>query len=70
MIGAITLPLPRVQQLNSMPVIAYLSGGSPSFYTTILRSSAIGLGDNGYLRANSSRSDGDRPALAPAGARR
>src|SRR5437763_9880560 len=50
LIGAVALPLvARAQQPKSMPVIGYVSGGSESFYTTILPSFREGLGESGYV---------------------
>ena len=50
LIGTLALSLPvRAQQLKSVPAIGYLSGGSASFYTTILPSFHEGLGENGYV---------------------
>ena len=50
LIGAIALPLRAgAQQPNSMPVIGYLSGGSASFYTTILPAFHEGLGESSYV---------------------
>jgi putative tryptophan/tyrosine transport system substrate-binding protein len=48
--GAASWPLAaRAQQPKTMPVIGYLSGGSASFYRTILPSFHEGLGEAGYV---------------------
>jgi putative tryptophan/tyrosine transport system substrate-binding protein len=48
--AAVASPLvARAQQPKTMPVIGYLSGGSASFYTTILPSFHEGLSETGYV---------------------
>jgi putative tryptophan/tyrosine transport system substrate-binding protein len=48
--GAVGWPLAaQAQQPKTMPVIGYLSGGSASFYRTILPSFHEGLGEAGYI---------------------
>ena len=46
---AVASPLAARAQLKAMPVIGYLSGGSASFYTTILPSFHEGLSQTGYV---------------------
>jgi putative ABC transport system substrate-binding protein len=46
--GAAAWPFAARAQQKAMPVIGYLSGGSTSFYTTILPSFHEGLAETGY----------------------
>jgi putative tryptophan/tyrosine transport system substrate-binding protein len=46
---AVAVPLATWAQQNAMPVIGYLSGGSPGFYKTILPSFYDGLREAGYI---------------------
>jgi putative ABC transport system substrate-binding protein len=47
--GVIVAPFVARAQQKPMSVVGYLSGGSASFYTTILPSFRDGLGENGYV---------------------